>query len=128
MLNSDLNLTLRACLTGASTALRYSNIQANQSIYKNVGVIVGKASKKHLELNKSSIELIIHKPSSVEKYVRSSNRASHSLRKRRNNILMACRLVEQVTVFRISTQKFSSDSIEYRELNAQILNMISKDR
>ena len=32
MLNSDLNLMLSACVTGASTALRYCNTQANQSI------------------------------------------------------------------------------------------------
>ena len=32
MLNSDFNLLLNACLTGASTALRYCNTQANQLI------------------------------------------------------------------------------------------------
>ena len=46
MLNSD----LCTCLTGASTALRYSNTQVIQLILKLVGIIVGKALKKHLEL------------------------------------------------------------------------------
>ena len=43
---------LSACLTGASTALRYCNTQANQLILTFVGIIVGKALKKHLELTK----------------------------------------------------------------------------
>ena len=127
MLNSDLNLMLSACLTGASTALRYCNTQANQLIWKLVGIIVGKALKKHLELTKKKkTEFVIHKPSSLKKYVLSSGFALTKLRKRCNRNILACLLVDQVTLSKRGIRKFSSNSdlIESRELNFQILDMI----
>jgi len=128
MLNSDLNLTLSACLTGASTALRYCNTQAIQLIWKLVGIIVGKALKKHLELTKQT-EFVIHKPSSLKKYVPSSGFALTKLRKRCNGNIPACLLMERVTLSKKGIRKFSSntDPIENRELNSQILDMISKN-
>ena len=128
MLKSDLNLVLSACLTGASTALRYGNTQAIQLICKLVGTIIGKALKKHLELTKQT-ELVIHKPSSLKKYVSSSGFALTKLRKRCNGNIPACLLVERVTLSKKGIRKFSSNSdlIENRELNSQILDMISKN-
>lgn len=79
MLNSD----LKACLTGASTALRYCNTQAKPTICTLVGIVVGKALKKHLELTRQ-IENVIHKPSSLKKYVRSSDFTLTKLRKKCN--------------------------------------------
>ena len=128
MLKSDFNLTLSACLTGASTALRYCNTQAIQLIWKLVGIIVGKALKKHLELIKQT-EFVIHKPSSLKKYVPSSGFALKKLRKWCNGNIPACLLVERVTLSKKGIRKFSSNSdlIESRELNSQILDMISKN-
>lgn len=129
MLNSDLNLKLSACLTGASTALRYSNTQVIQLIWTLIDIIAGKALKKHLELNKQ-IEFVIHKPSSLKKYVPSWGFALTKMRKRCNSILPARLLMEQVTMSKKGIRKFSSKSnlIECRELNSQILDMISKNR
>jgi hypothetical protein len=119
-----------ACLTDASTAFRYSNMQAIQLINKPVGVITGQASKKHLEPNKQ-IEFVIHKPSSLKNHVSSSGFALTKLRKRcnDNNLLSACRLVELAAISKRGIRKFSSssDPIEYRELNSQILDMISNN-
>ena len=129
MLNSDLNFVLSACLTGASTALRYCNTQAIQLIWKLVGIIIGKALKKHLELNKQ-IEFSIHKPSLLKNYVPSKSFALTKLRKMRNGSnIPACVLVERVTLLKKGFRKFSSntDLIVNRELNVQILGMISKN-
>ena len=128
MLNSDLNFKLSACLTGASTALRYNDTQVTQLIRRTVDIIAGEALKKHLELNKQ-IKFVIYKPSSLKKYVHSSGFALTKSRKRRNNIISACLLMEPVTMSKKGIRKFSSDLnlIECRELNPQILDMISKN-
>jgi hypothetical protein len=121
---------LSACLTGASTALRYCNTQAIQLILKFVGIIIGKALKKHLELTKQT-EFVIHKPSLLKKYVPSSGFALTKLRKRcnGNTNIPACLLMERVTLSKKGIRKFSSSSslVECRELNSQILDMISNN-
>jgi hypothetical protein len=63
------------------------------------------------------------------KHVLSSGFALTTLRKRRNGTIPACLLMEQVTMSKIGIRKFSSNSdlIEGRELNFQILDMISKN-
>jgi len=124
MLNSDRD----AWIPDASTAFRYYNTQASQTISNFLSFIVWKALKKHLELNKKK-EFIIHKPSSLKKYVFSSGLALTKLRKRRNGNLPACLLVERVTLSKIGIRKFSSTTnlIEYRELNSKILDMISNN-
>ena len=127
MLNSDLNLTLIACLTGVSTTSRYCNTQAIQLIWISVGIIIGKALEKHLELTKQ-IEFVIHKPSSLKNYVLSSGFVLMRLRKRCNGNLPACHLVERVTLSKKGIRKFSSSNlIECHELNSQILDMIRKN-
>merc|ERR1712087_621000 len=82
----------------------------------------------HLELTKQT-EFVIHKPFSLKKYVPSSVFALTKLRIRCNSNMLACLLVERVTLSKKGIRKFSFnlDLIESRELNSQILDTISKN-